>query len=185
MAANDRLRQTIADMGRSLGLVFAFVLVLLFLGPARALVLHRDAAVTVVDYEPVVRAAANSAGQPVLAPSRLPASWQATSARLPSSRRTQGPTTMHIGFLVRGKQYAAVEETDGDPKAFLDAQLGSGAEAGPVGTVTVGGASWGAYRTHSGDRALVRRTGPFTVVVTGTASLADLKVLAASLRPST
>lgn len=177
MAASDRLRQTVADMGRSLGLVLAAILLLLVIGPTRTLVFrHHATPVQTVDYRDAVRGAATQLHRPVWSPTALPHGWRATSARVTGDG-------LHVGFLTPDGQYAAVEEAAGDPAAALGRLLGRKGAATVEGSVDAGGTSWTLHHDADGDRALVRRAGGLLVVVLGTARQPELLTLAASLRP--
>jgi hypothetical protein len=109
-----------------------------------------------------------------LLPANLPARWRATSVRFDPS-----PVALHVGFVTPREAYAAVEETTGDAAPFLD-DLGIGAAASR--SEQIGGTSWESRRTEKGEVALVTTHRRATVVVTGNASLAELRVLAGSLR---
>ncbi len=167
-------------MIRSLGLVTAFVLVLLVIGPARSLVFptHRDR-MPPVDYGEQVVAARQLMGPSVEAPAGLPAGWRATSARVTGGGVTAA--ALHIGFATPSGQYATVEESAGPPSTLFAAVLGSRTPTGD-GSVTAGGRRWERRRAADGDLALIRSAGRVTVVVTGTAAERELAVLAASVR---
>lgn len=170
-------------MGRSLGLVFAFVAVLLFVGPARSLVLPTHTkAVQTVSYTSEVRAAGRLTGAAVPAPSGLPDTWQATSARVDGGAGV--PVTLHIGFVTPKQQYAALEESNGASYEFLRDLLGKTGARLTEGVAGVGGLSWQVRHDAKGQLALTRVAGKLTIVVTGSASQAELERLAASLRPS-
>ena len=181
--ASSRLRQSLSDMARSMALVFAFAAVVLFIGPARTLVLppHTDP-VTVVDYAGQVRAAASFAGHPVLAPTGLPVSWRATSARVDGGGGT--PMTLHVGFVTPANAYAGVEETDGSTYDFLQGLLGKAGAARVDGTAQIDGVAWDVRHDASGQTALTRTDGGLTVVVTGSASRDELDALARALQPT-
>ena len=110
-------------MGRSLGLVFVFIAVLLFVSPARSLVLpghgHK---VQTVSYSDEVRAATRLTAGAVLEPVGLPHGWQPTSARVGGGNGD--PMTLHIGYVTPAGEYAALEESDGPAAGFLRGLLG-------------------------------------------------------------
>lgn len=181
--ANARVRQTIGDMGRSLGLVFVFVAVVLFVSPARSLVLPGNGQkVQTVSYAEEVRAATRLTPREVLAPSGLPGSWRPTSARVGGGNGD--PMTLHIGYVTPAGQYAALEETDGAAAGFLRGLLGKAGARTVDGRVSVGSAVWLVRHDVKGQRALTRTTGGLTLVVTGSAKQSELAALAAALRPA-
>jgi hypothetical protein len=180
VAARGRGAETVTDMGRSLGIVFAVVVIGLLIGGARELVFpsrSTDRAVKTVGYSDEVGGLRHIAPYPVLAPEGLGPGWRATSARL---RYDGGSVGLHIGFVTPRKAYAEVEESGQDPAAFQDSVLGGGTTALPA--VSSGGRSWRQLRTSRGELALLTASGPATVVVTGSAGLPELSDLAGSLR---
>ncbi len=75
--------------------------------------------------------------------------------------------------------YAALEQSDGDPENVLAELVGGGDDAGRV---RIDGAVW--RRVEGGehaDRALVLDAEPVTTVVLGGASWRELRTLAAAL----
>jgi hypothetical protein len=113
-------------------------------------------------------------------PGRLPAGWRATSSRI-TGTRAAGPVAWHLGFLTARDAYAAVEESDEAPGAFVSRMANRDR---PVGAQQVAGATWQRYyRADKRQYSLARRFPGVTIVVTGTASYDELAVLAAALRP--
>lgn len=179
-ARRKRGFESVADMGRSLGLVAAFALVILLIGPARSLLFPTGSdRMPTVDYREQVLAARQAMRADVPAPAGLPSGWRATSARV--SGGGAKPVLLHIGFATPAREYAAVEETDATRAAAAQSVLGS-ASPRVLGTVDVGGQPWDRVRAGDGDLALVRETGRLTVIVTGTADERELVALASSLR---
>lgn len=183
-----RVRKSVADLARSLAAVFAFVLIVLLVSPARELVFHGyGKAITTVPYQPQVSAARYFSHAPMPAPVGLPAGWRATSARDHQGSDPTDPTTLHIGFVTPANRYAGLEEAAGDAHAFLVRQLGKAGAAHVQATVTIGGIAWQLRRDAGGAPALTRQDGRVTIVVlggaNGGAALPELRVLAASLRP--
>jgi hypothetical protein len=112
----------------------------------------------------------------VVAPVGLSDRWKATSVR---GDNDEGAVTWHIGFVTPKEHYAAVEQSDGAVRSFLDDHVQGAASAG---IVTVSGARW--QRLEGGqpeERALVLRGGGVTTMVTGSATFAELGQLAAAL----
>jgi hypothetical protein len=165
--------ETTGDMVRSLLVVLALVFVVVALN-ARP---HPDSEVRRFDYSGVLTQARDRAPYDVLAPIGLPDTWVPTSAR---TARTDEEVTWHVGFVTPDGDYAALEQSDGDPERFVDRFSDDGADAGRV---EIGRATW--RRVEGGDpepRALVLEGGAVTTVVAGNADWAELRVLAASLQ---
>ncbi len=165
--------ETTGDMVRSLLLV----LVLVFVVVALTVRPHPDSVVHRFDYSGVFDQAREQARYDVLAPIGLPDSWVPTSAR---TARTGAAVTWHLGFVTPDEDYAALEQSDGSPAAFVGRFSGGGKRAG---SVVIGSATW--RRLEGGDpepRALVLERDDVTTVVAGSAGWAELRELAASLQ---
>lgn len=111
----------------------------------------------------------------------LPDGWRATSARL----RADGPDgtlTWHVGYLTPTEGYAGLEVARDATPGWLSVQTSEGRpddEAG--GTIDVEGEPWQLLRSDSPRRAsLVREAGGVTTVVTGSAQIEELLLLADS-----
>jgi hypothetical protein len=172
-APRPRGRQTVGDMVRSLAVVLALVgVVVVFYLAGRP-----DPVVREVQYADALALARQTATYDVLAPDPLPTGWRATSARA----RTEGDAaTWHLGLVTARGSYAAVEQSDGDRRDFVD-RFADGAR--PAGTVTVDGVTWD--RIEGGEpeeRALVRTSRGVTTLVAGSARWDELRELAESLR---
>jgi hypothetical protein len=137
-------------------------------------------AAVIVDYHRDLVSFDRAAPDMVLAPQRLPSGWQPVSSRLTAA---PGPTvSWHLGFITPSGQVAAVEQSDEPPAGFIRRMTNNGNQ---ISSVWSGGAWWSrTWRPDKRQRAMYRPgPGTFTVVVTGTASWAELSVLAAALRP--
>ncbi len=168
------------DMIRSLGLVSLVLVVwLLFAHP------QTPDAVREVEWAPVALAAAAQAEYEVVAPPRSFA-WPATSARV--EPQPDGTVAWQVGFYTPQEAYAAVMQRGQFPaqaaqaqQEWIEAQTRGGL---PDGTVTVGGREW---TRLVGDpvpddrRSLVIEEAGTALVVTGSASWAELEGLAAEL----
>ena len=168
--------KTFTDMGRSLGLMAVVIAGLLLLGPARTLVFPGGATMKPVDYRAQVAAFAKVAGR-VLSPVGLPSGWRANAARFNSSGHA---ARLHVGFATPGAKFAGLDETNGTAARLIGDVLGSRG-ATVTGTTTIGGQVWDERRSDRGEEALTLTTGGLTVVVTGSASDAQLRALAGSL----
>lgn len=180
MSGRKRGTETATDMVRSLVVVAGFSLGILLLGASRQLLFptgDNAKTIRVVDYANQVAAARRLAPTDVVAPVGLPARWQATSVRF---NPHGAALDLHVGFVTPAKKYAEMDETTGEADPFLAKQLDKGSTV--VGPVSVDGARWEQRRTRKGETALVRAHGRATVLVTGTASMAELSRLAGALR---
>ena len=173
----ERPTKTFSDMGRSLGLMAVVIAVLLLIGPARTLVFPGGATMQPVDYTHQVTAFKNVVGI-VLAPTALPAGWRANAASFDSTR---GRARLHIGFATPGSRFAGVDESNGPPGQLVRTVLGARG-ATDTGTTTIAGQTWEERRSRRGEQARTLIAGPLTVVVTGSATDAQLRTLAGSVR---
>jgi hypothetical protein len=160
-------------------MVRSLALVLVLVGVAVAFYLagRPEPVVREVDYTDALAQARLSAPYEVLGPQPLPDGWRATSAR---ARAEGGAATWHLGLVTAAGSYAAVEQSDGERREFVD-RFADGAT--PAGSSTVEGTTW--RRLEGGspeERALVRTERGVTTMVAGSASWAELEELAATLR---
>ena len=133
-----------------------------------------------VSYQRDLAALRRIAPYPVIAPQRLPASWQPVSSRLTGGRG--GLVSWHLGFVTQSGRLASLEESNERPAEFIRRMTNSGNMLTPV---SYGGAQWARrWRPDKDQRSLYHSTpgGP-TLVVTGNASWADLETLLSSLLP--
>jgi hypothetical protein len=200
-ADKQRGRQTARDMVLSLGVI------LLAAGVIYLFVPHDTSQnpVKPVSYRVELTSARRGAPYPVVAPAGLSAKWRATSVRY-SPDGEQG-ATWHLGFMTPDNQYAAVEQSSSPHPAGYVHQVTQGAHK-TARTERIGGATWTRYagvkydalvRQEPGKRpaaaseagaatgvtesAVRKKDLAHTTVVTGTASPAQLRQLAAALRP--
>lgn len=132
---------------------------------------------------PMVRYAADAARLraaapfPVYAPAGLPRAWWPVQSRLTGVHSP--PLAWSLDFVLPGGGHAALEESD-EPAATFASRMANIAAAS--GSLRIAGVTWERrYREDKDQRSLVRSTPHVTLVVTGTASWADLTVLARSL----
>jgi uncharacterized protein DUF4245 len=172
-----RPAKTFTDMARSLGLMAVVIAALLLIGPARTLVFPGAAKLRPVDYTHQVAAFKAIAGT-VLSPTDLPKAWRANSASFDS---TPVRAHLHVGFATPGSLFAGFDESNGPAAQLISRVLGPrGAKV--TGTTTIAGGSWEMRRSQRGEQALTTTTGRLTLVVTGSATDAQLRTLAGSLR---
>lgn len=173
----QRPRSMVHDMLLSLGLMAIVIAGLLFLGPARTLIMPGSSRAQAVDYSRVVHAFPTQAGRPAVVPSSLPDGWRANAASL---HHTPSYEQMHIGWAVPGEKYAGLDEGTGDSAALLRAVVGKSA-ATVRGTTTIADAPWDVRRSARGETVFTRDVNGVFVIVTGDASDVQLRALAAAL----
>ncbi|RAY14388.1 DUF4245 domain-containing protein [Actinomadura craniellae] len=163
------------------GYIMAMAACFLLVGVIVAITPRSDKEVLpTVDYQTGLWAMRLDAPYTVHAPEGLPAGWRATSSRV-TGLNGKGPAAWHLGMLTAADEYVAVEQSNERPADFVRRMTNT---KEPVGSQQVAGVTWEQwYREDKNQRSLVRRLPGVTLVVTGTASFADLGVLAAALRP--
>lgn len=153
-----------------------------------------------ISYRADQAALARLAPYPAVAPAGLPASWTPVSSELTTGGPVSGPVsgtvsgtggadtvTWALGYTTPDGALASLEETNASAAPFVRRMTNNGtvllpdqpAPAGP------GGRAWTFSATPARGQRSMYAVSPagFTVVVTGSASWADLRLLAASLRP--
>lgn len=165
-------------MLRSLGLVAIVIVALLFIGPARSLILpgSRDRTPP-VDYTGSVRGFDDVAGAPAVVPQALPSSWRANAANVD---HTKTAAHLHIGWAVPGDGFAGLDEGTGDRLALLERVTGTASKRVRAAT-TIGGTPWEVRRSSRGETVFTREASGVFVIVTGDATDAQLRLLATSL----
>ena len=133
-----------------------------------------------VDYTVELTTARRAAPFPVLAPEGLSKEWRATSVRYDHHDPKAGGAVWHLGFINPRDEYAAVEQSNGPARPFVEDKS---KRARRDGTVRIQGEQWDRY-TGEKYNALARTDDSgVTTVVTGTATHGDLAELANALRP--
>ena len=120
---------------------------------------------------------------PAVAPSGLPASWQPVSSGLAvGGANGVGTVTWQLGYMTPDGSLASLEETNASARAFVRRMTNDGT---PLAPARLDGRTWSLSATPSRGQRSMYVTSPagFTVVVTGNATWAELRELAASLRP--
>ena len=145
-----------------------------------------------ISYRADQAALARLAPYPAVAPAGLPASWTPVSSELTtggpvSGTGGAGTVTWALGYTTPDGALASLEETNASAAPFVRRMTNNGtvllpdqpAPAGP------GGRAWTFSATPARGQRSMYAVSPagFTVVVTGSATWADLRLLAASLRP--
>ena len=119
---------------------------------------------------------------PAVAPAGLPGSWQPVSSLLTvGGANGAGTITWHLGFMTPDGSLASLEETNAPASAFVQRMTNDGTALPPT---RLAGRPWSVSATPSRGQRSMYFTSPtrFTVVITGDATWAELRELAASLR---
>lgn len=178
---NSRLRTTVRDMMLSLAVIAVPIALVLALKPAKAgNPVHPVDATT---YQATLGAARAAEPFPVLAPTGLPASWKLTSAYY--NPAGSGPAEWHLGYLTPSGGYASLEQTS---EAFAGYLSDQHSNASQQSAVQIAGATPSEWQRYTGtapaglSTLLYTQNAKSTVIVAGSAPLADLEQLAAALR---
>ena len=142
---------------------------------------HAGSPVT-VSYQHDLATMTRAARYPVVAPAGLPLSWSPVSSAVAlGGANGPGTATWHLGFATPSGTLASVEQSDAAAAAFVRRMTNSGT---PAPAARIAGLLWRASANADRGQRSLYRTGldGSTLVVTGNASWAQLRVLAASLR---
>ena len=131
---------------------------------------------------------ARLAPYPAVAPAGLPDSWQPVSSGLTvGGANGAGTVTWQLGYTTPGGSLASLEETNASAGAFVRRMTNDGTALAPspLAPSQLDGRTWQLSATPARGQRSMYVTSPagFTVVVTGNAPWAELRELAASLRP--
>ncbi|MEU9839105.1 DUF4245 domain-containing protein [Actinomadura sp. NPDC048032] len=135
-----------------------------------------------VDYSSQLWAMRNDAPYTVHAPEGLPPTWRPNSSRVNGlDADGKGPVAWHLGFVTPSDEYAALEQSNEKASQYVPRMANS---SRPVGTQQVNGVTWTKYYRKDKKANSLARTLPdgVSIVVTGTASYAELAVVAGSLK---
>ncbi len=136
-----------------------------------------------ISYRADLAELARLAPYPAVAPAGLPTSWQPVSSGLAvGGANGAGTVTWQLGFMTPDGSLASLEETNASAGAFVRRMTNDGT---PLAPARLDGQTWSLSATPTrGQRSMyVTSRAGFTVVVTGNATWAELRELAASLRP--
>ncbi len=136
-----------------------------------------------VSYRADLGRLARLAPYPAVAPQGLPASWRPVASGLTvGGAEGAGTVTWQLGYTTPHGLLASLEETTADAAAFVRRMTSNGTVLAPS---VVNGRTWNLSATPARGQRSMYLTSPagFTVVVTGNAGWAELRQLAASLRP--
>ena len=168
--ANQTTRNLIGSLVASLAIVLFLVLV----------VVRPDPAPLAIDYLAAAAEAEASLGTPVVAPI-VPPSWSANRAELAGSG---GVDEWAIGFITADSTFLGLLQGFTDEQSWVQDAL---RDPGEGERVSIAGVDWQRYDRRGVDGvglreiALVTTTAESTVVLYGTASDADLELLAAAV----
>ena len=126
---------------------------------------------------------ARLAPYPAVAPAGLPASWQPVSSGLAvGGANGPGTVTWQLGFMTPDGALAALEESNASAAAFIRRMTNDGTV---LALADLNGQTWRLSSAPArGQRSMyLTSAAGFTLVVTGNATWAQLRELAASLRP--
>ncbi len=142
-----------------------------------------------ISYRGDQAALARLAPYPAVAPAGLPASWTPVSSGLSTGGAAgAGTVTWALGYVTPDGALASLEETNSSAAPFVRRMTNNGRvllPAQPPPPPSLDGQAWTFSATPARGQRSLYATSPagFTVVVTGSATWADLRLLAASLRP--
>ncbi|WP_019629482.1 DUF4245 domain-containing protein [Actinomadura atramentaria] len=174
---HKRLTTGLGGFTIALAACFALVAVIYFITPR-----GDKEVLPTVDYAGHLLAMRSGAPYTPQAPEGLPARWRPTSSRVNGLGSSGQPVAWHLGFVTPSDEYAALEQSDEKPAAYIPRMTNS---KNPTGTREIAGATWQTYYRKDKKAYSLARTlpgGP-TVVVTGTAGYDELAVLVTALRP--
>jgi Protein of unknown function (DUF4245) len=136
-----------------------------------------------VSYRADLARLARLAPYPAVAPVGLPGSWQPVGSGLTvGGANGAGTVTWHLDYATPDGLLASLEETNAGAAAFVRRMTNNGTALAPS---PVNGRTWNLSATPARGQRSMYLTSPagFTLVVTGNAGWAELRQLAASLRP--
>jgi hypothetical protein len=181
---NRVLHGGLAALGCGLG---AAVLVVAIPAP------HAAEPVT-VSYHGDLAALTRLAPYPAVAPAGLPRSWQPVGSGLTAGGAAgtaagTGTVTWALDFMTPDGTLASLEESNSSPASFVRRMTNNGTvlPPSPPSPPRLDGQAWTFSASPARGQRSLNATSPagFTVVITGNATWADLRLLAASLCPVT
>ncbi|TYK49275.1 DUF4245 domain-containing protein [Actinomadura decatromicini] len=177
-AVHKRLTTGLGGFAMAMGACLVLVFAIYLIAPR-----SESEVEPVVDYGSQLWAMRGDAPYTVHAPEGLPPGWRPTSSRLTGlGSGAKGPVAWHLGFVTPSDEYAALEQSNEKASEFVPRMANS---SKPTGTRTVNGVAWTTYLNKGKKANTLARTLPdgTSLVVTGTASYAELAVLAGALKP--
>ena len=178
-AAQRRARQTVTNLVLALGASAGLVLALVLMVPRddSNLIKH-------VDYVSIATDAADATERPIIVP-KVENGWWSNAARLTTSPKDGTEATWYVGFVSPKNEYVGLTQAFGTNPTWLALQLNGLA---PTGTRTLGGQTWAVWESpvkndppKTRDFTMVAEFGSDTVLVYGTAGVADFEKLVESV----
>lgn len=163
-----RANSTVIGMLIAVAATFGLVLPVLLLNPTHTAETYaRD-----IDVPNVSAEAADIAGYSPLAPD-LPEGWTSNFARW-NPGGSDGVPFWEVGYLTPERQFIQLTQTDSANPTWTAQRLDGTQQSGQR---TVGTLDWELFDSSSGDSFLTTETGEFTLILNGTADLAEFDVL--------
>jgi hypothetical protein len=175
--ANQTLLNLVVATIASLAIVLFLVVVVVRPEPA---------VVDAIDYAAVAAEAQGGADAPLLAPA-LPDGWYANDARF---QATAGVPTWYIGFITPATQFIALVQGIGANPTWQAAVLDGLGDADATGSTTIDGITWTVFDRRDADDpgnyeySMAAGIGESTIVLHGTAGVAEFELIAASIAAS-
>jgi hypothetical protein len=179
--APKRGRETAWDMARSLGLILVITAITLVFVPD---LFHpgKSDRFAAVNYSEYVAGFRQVTGRPALVPDGLPTGWASNAGSLTGPAAAEH---LHIGWGVPGAKYAGLEESVAPMAAFVSQSSVLGPQGAKVtGSTPIAGVQWQTRVSTRGEYSLSRTVDGVAVVITGSATKAQLQTLAALLQPA-
>ena len=161
------------DVVRSVAVLGALILALYLVGRLFFTVTP-DEPTRTLDHAAAIEASREAVDFALVAPTDLPDGWRATSVRVDDD-------TWHLGVVTDDDEYVGLEQVREGVRATVR-RFAEGSEA--AGDVTVDGERWALRTGPRDDLTFVRPEGDTTVLVTGSASRAQLERYLSSLSAS-
>ncbi|TDC54981.1 DUF4245 domain-containing protein [Actinomadura sp. KC345] len=177
-AVHKRLTTGLGGFAMAMGACLLLVLAIYVVTPR-----SDEQVLPTVDYSAQLWAMRNDAPFTVHAPEGLPESWRPTSSRLNGLGEGGGePVAWHLGFVTPSDEYAALEQSNEKASEYVPRMTNS---SKPLGTQQVNGQTWSKYhrKDKKANSLALTLPGGVSLVVTGTATYAELAILAGALRP--
>lgn len=175
-----RERQTFSNLVYALLATLALVVIIVLIVPRPS----PSAPTRDVDYRAAARQAGDSEPDPLAAPV-VPSSWRANEAEI---RSASGTSYWYVGFVTGDRQYVGLSQGFDADDAWTEGQLNRTAA---TGTTTIDGVRWTVYDHRDDGQAvddidygLTTAAGRSTFALYGTASPANVRLLAGSLAPA-
>jgi hypothetical protein len=143
---NPRAQRSVAGMVGALIVVVVLVVAVVGIRSAG----QKSTPIETADWQAWVKAGRADGKLTVLAPSRLPSGWRATSAAYESGTTPQ----WRMGMLTEAKKFVGVAESLEPTDDMVQEYVDENAERG--GDVTFAGGTWQTWTDAGGDYAVVR-----------------------------